>query len=246
MTARAPRRRRFDFSRRRPGVPPARILWYDVGEKFCRLALKLCYRFRITGEHLVPREGPCIFVSNHQSYLDPVINGCAVVDRQLTAMARESLFRWGPFAWLMHSYGAIRLREDGGDAAAFRAAISELRAGRCILIYPEGTRTPDGAVHPFQPGVALLVRRAKVPVVPIGLEGAFDVWPRGRRFPRLTGRIEVEVGEPIPFEALPQEPEALLRLLRERVSGLVERRGAAMRRSGWRGRGAPACHTVRA
>lgn len=231
---RSSRRGRFDFARRCPGRPVFKILWFDLGETLCRVMLKLLYRFRITGESLVPCSGACLFVSNHQSFLDPVLNGCAVVDRQLTAMARRSLFRFTPFAWLMRSYGAIELKDDAGDLGAFRAALEELRAGRCVLIYPEGSRSPDGLVQEFHEGVALLVRRAKVTVVPMGIEGAFDVWPRGRRLPRLVGRIEVEVGQPIPAEAMPRDSAELLSLLRERVRDLVRRRGAAMRRSGWR------------
>ena len=242
--AAASSRRRLDFMRRCPGRPTAKVIWFDLCQIFCRTVLKLCYRFRITGEALVPPNGPCIFVSNHQSYLDPVINGCAVVDRQLTAMARERLFGFKPFAWLMRSYGAISLREEGGDLAAFRAAISELRAGRTVLLYPEGTRTRDGRMGEFLPGVALLVRRAGVPVVPMGIEGAFDVWPLRRRFPHFFGRIEVEVGTPIPPDALPRDEAALRALLRERVQELVDRRAAHLRRTGWRprridGTGAP-------
>lgn len=227
-------RGRFDFARRRPGRSPLKILWFDLSAALCRLVFQLCYRFRITGAALVPREGPCIFVSNHQSLLDPVIVGCAVIDRQFTAMARESLFRFKPFAWLMRSYGAISLKEEGGDSTAFKAALAELHAGRSILIYPEGSRTENGALLAFQPGVSLLVRRAKVPVVPIGIEGAFEAWRRGQRFPHLQGRIEVEVGRAIAADQLPRESEDLLRLLHARVSELVARRGDAMLRSGWR------------
>lgn len=228
------RRGRLEFSRRRPGLRPIQILWFDLSEALCRLVLKILYRFRIVGAERVPSQGPCIFVCNHQSLLDPVINGCAVIDRQLTAMAREGLFRFKPFAWLMRSYGAIALKDTGGDSAAFKAALGELRAGRSILIYPEGSRTLDGCVHTFQAGVALLIRRAQVQVVPLGIEGAYEVWPRGRSLPSLTGRIEVEVGEPIAFESLPLDAPTLLPMLRERVLALVERRRVAMLRSGWR------------
>ncbi len=233
------RRRRLDFARRCPGRPPLKVAWFDLCECFCRTTLKLAYRFRIVGESRVPAEGPCLFVSNHQSYLDPVINGCAIVDRQLTAMAKESLFAFKPFAWLMYSYGAIALREEGGDLAAFRAALSELKAGRSVLLYPEGTRTPDGGVHEFQAGVSLLVRRAGVPVVPMGIEGAFDLWPIGRKLPRLSGRIEVEVGEPLAPESLPRRTEELGDFLRARVEELVLRRRASLLRGGWKPRAWP-------
>lgn len=230
----APRRSRFDFARRRPGRTPLEIIWFDLSESFLRLMLKLCYRFRITGESNVPRKGPCIFICNHQSLLDPIVTGCAVIDRQFTAMAREGLFRFKPLAMLMRSYGSIALKEEGGDTGAFKAAVAELQAGRSILIYPEGSRSDDGAMQDFQAGVALLLRRAQATVVPLGLEGAYEVWPRGQRLPHFTGRIEVEIGQPIGPEMLPKETKALLQLLSERVRELVVRRGDAMMRSGWR------------
>jgi len=228
------RRRRLEYRRRCPGRPWLKVLWFDICECFCRVTLKLLYRFRIEGEPRVPLDGPCLFVSNHQSFLDPIVNGCAVVDRQLTAIARQSLFKFPPLAWLMRSFGAIELRDEAGDVGAFRAAIEELRAGRSVLIYPEGSRSQDGMVQEFREGVALLIRRAKVPVIPMGIEGAHDAWPRGRRFPRPFGRIEVEVGEPIPPEALPRDSAEMLDHLRRTIESLVQRRGEAMRRSGWR------------
>ena len=226
----------LEYSRRCPGRPLRQAVWFDICRIACELFMKLVYRFRTYGMERVPASGPCIFVSNHQSFYDPILNGLAVKDRQLTAMARESLFRWKPFALLMHSIGAIRLKEEGGDAAAFKAALAELAAGRCILIYPEGSRSPDGRVDVFQPGLALLVRRARVPVLPMAVEGAHDVWPRGQSLPRLSGRLAAEVGEMLAFESLPRDPEALLQLLRSRVAELQERCGVRMRRAGWRPR----------
>lgn len=204
-----------------PGRPIVQVLWYDLGEFVGRLLLRLLYRFRIEGEDLVPRSGPAIFASNHQSFLDPVINGCAVVDRQLTAIAREGLFRFPPLAWLMRSYGVIPIKEDGNDATAIRAALTELAAGRCVLIYPEGSRSHDGTLLEFQRGIALLIRRAKVPVVPIAIEGACDVWPRSRRVPGLRGRLAVKVGSPIASEELLADgADAALERLRYEIDAL--------------------------
>ena len=78
-----------------------------------------------------------------------------------------------------------------------RVAIAELQAGRCIVIYPEGGRSDDGSIKPFQRGVALIVRRTRVPVVPMAIEGCFHAWPPSRGLPKPGGRISVAVGEPI-------------------------------------------------
>jgi 1-acyl-sn-glycerol-3-phosphate acyltransferase len=212
---------RWEFARRVPGRPALQILWFDVGEILCRATLRLLYGFRVVGRERIPPSGPVLFASNHQSFLDPVLNGIAVRDRQLTAIARIGLFKFRPFAWLMKSYGAISIKEDSGDVEAMKAALSELAAGRCILIYPEGSRSDDGRVSPFKRGIGLLLRRAKVPVVPMAIEGATDVWPPSRSRPSLRGGLAVEVGEPIaPDELLRGGVEAGLDRLRAEIDRL--------------------------
>ncbi|MFO0875635.1 MAG: lysophospholipid acyltransferase family protein [Phycisphaerales bacterium] len=226
----------FEFARRVPGRSGLQILWFDLGRFLCELYVRLFHRLFVLGREHVPREGPAIFVSNHQSFLDPMINGAAVADRQLTPIARESLFRFRPFGWLIRSYGAIPIRDDSGDAGAMRAALSELAAGRCVLIYPEGSRSPDGSIGAFKRGVGLLIRRAKVAVVPMALDGASDVWPPGRRLPRLGGRVAVKVGPPIaPDDLLRDGPDAALDRLRGEIGALRnELRAEMLRRSGGR------------
>jgi 1-acyl-sn-glycerol-3-phosphate acyltransferase len=111
-------------------------------------------------------------------------------------LAKSELFSFGPFGRLIASFGAIPLKERS-DMAAMRAAISELQAGRCIVVYPEGGRCGAGEIEPFQRGVALIVRRTKVPVIPMALDGAFSVWPPSSKLPRPLGRLSVLVGDPI-------------------------------------------------
>jgi 1-acyl-sn-glycerol-3-phosphate acyltransferase len=194
--------KRFEFARRVPGRSVTRILWWDVSRWVFTTALRLVYGLRVRGLEHIPERGPVLFVSNHQSYFDPVINGAIVKDRQYTAIARESLFRFKPFAWLIRSYGALAVAGEASDTAAIKIALGELAAGRCILIYPEGTRSPDGALREFQRGVLLLQRRAKVDVVPIGIDGACDSWPRASKRPLWTGRIAAEAGPVIPAAQL--------------------------------------------
>jgi 1-acyl-sn-glycerol-3-phosphate acyltransferase len=221
---------RLQYARRVPGRPRVQILWWDISQWLSQQALRIFYRFRVDGRERVPRTGPVLFVSNHQSHFDPIINGAQVADRQFTAIAKEGLFSFKPFAWLIRSYGALSVAGDAGDSAAIKVALAELEAGRCILIYPEGTRSGDGRLTEFQKGVLLLQRRAKVDVLPLALEGATDVWPRGTKRPKLRGRIAARVGTPIPaaeFAAL--APDAALERLESEIDRLRLELRAEMR-----------------
>ena len=86
-----------------------------------------------------------------------------------------------------------------------------------MLIFPEGTRTPNGRVQPFKRGVILLVKRSHCPVVPVAIEGPFDIWPKGGKMRLFSARIAVRFGEPIPAEELMRDgPDAALaRMARE-------------------------------
>lgn len=175
----------------------------------------------MVGFEKVPRQGPVIFVSNHQSYYDPILNGLAVNNRQFTAIAGQHLARFKPFAWLMKSYGAVFVSASAGDKGPLRAALSELEAGRCVLIYPEGSRSFDGLITPFQRGMLLLLRKSKATVVPMAIAGAYDVWPRTRTLPKLTGRIALLCGEPRSTEdVLRDGPEAAVQSIRQELDAL--------------------------
>ena len=208
--------KRFEFARRAPGRPAIATLWWDICQSLSALFVKVGFGLRVTGRERIPSNGPLLYLSNHQSFMDPVINGALIHDRPFRPFARETLFR-GPFGWLIHSLGALPVSGGGGDKAVMRAAIAELKAGRCVLIYPEGTRCPDGTVKTFKSGIALLLKRADATIVPIGIDGAFDAWPRNRSRPRWRRPIECEAGAPIAAKDLLAEgvPEALQRLERD-------------------------------
>jgi 1-acyl-sn-glycerol-3-phosphate acyltransferase len=172
--------------------------WYSVCRCVCRLGVLLLFRYRVWGREKVPGRGGALLVSNHQSFFDPVLVA-AGLPRQVHYMARESLFRIPLFGWLIRSLNAFPLRLGGGDVRALREAVARLRRGELVLVFPEGTRTPDGRIWPLRRGVGLVARQAQVPVVPVVIEGAFEVWPRQRLCPR-PGRIGVIFGEPVNWE----------------------------------------------
>ena len=204
------------YQRRMPGRSIFAGLWVDFCTYVCFVAMKTLFGFQMHGRERIPRTGPLIFVCNHQSYLDPVLNGVAVHDRSPRPMAKKELFTFKPFAWLLKSVGTIPLRGSAADKESMRIAIAELEAGRTVLIYPEGSRSYDGAMQPFKAGVGILLKRSSAKVVPIGMDGACDAWPRGKGF-KLFRCIDCEVGEPIKMDELMADgtKPAIARLERE-------------------------------
>jgi len=214
---------------------PRRVLWWRGAQVSCHTALTLLYGLRVWGYRRIPCRGPVLFVSNHQSHLDPAILGVGCHPRRFYALARTGLFQNPAFAWLIRSMNAIPVQRNEADLGAMRACIEVLQAGHPLLIFPEGTRTPDGTVQPFEPGLRLLIKRTKPPIVPVAIEGAHDVWPRNRTLPRLSGQIGVLFGQPMPAEeVLAQRATGPLVYLRQTISGmrqLVARRLAHQRRA---------------
>lgn len=208
--------------RRTPGRHPFAVyLTWDAGWCVCWLFFRVFYRFRRFGMENVPREGPVIFVSNHQSHFDPPLVGLVTGDRPFAAMARSTLANSKVLALLMRMLGAIPLKQGEGDSAAFKVAFAELAAGRCVMLFPEGSRTRNGAIGPFKRGVSLLIKRSGATVLPIAVEGAHDVWTIGRNLPRLRGWIEVKAGQPISAEELLRDgPDAALAILRRQIEAL--------------------------
>jgi 1-acyl-sn-glycerol-3-phosphate acyltransferase len=214
----------LDAARRAPGRGNLSVAWFTACASTLLAGFRAAYRLGITGRERLPRAGGILVVSNHQSYLDPPVCGSVILDRPYTIIARESLFRFAPFGALIRSFGAVPIERGSGDMAALRTALKHLGAGRAVFMFPEGTRNEDGRTKAFKPGIALLARKANVPIVPMAIEGAGDLWPKGRSLPRLRGWLEVEVGEPIPPETIrawaEEGSDVLLDRLRRRIEEL--------------------------
>lgn len=191
---------------------------YRTARIISHVLLTILYGLRRHGIEHVPERGPLLLVSNHESFLDPPIIGVSIPHRVMHSMARAGLFEWPILGFLIRRMHTISIEEQGGDIAAMKKAIGALKEGEVVLIFPEGSRTPDGRMHEFKRGVSVLLRRSRCPVAPVGVVGAFEAWPRFRRLPRLFGpRIAVRIGEPTPHDELLRDgpDEALRRLERE-------------------------------
>lgn len=168
---------------------------------------KLYHRLRVEGFENIPKEGGAVLASNHQSHLD-ILTIAASNRRHVAFVARDTLAHWKWLAFTMRGCGAILIQRNSSDRKALRAMAQHLERGDLVVIFPEGTRTQDGALGEFKGGALLAARMAKVPIVPVGTRGAIEAWPRSRPIP-FPKKIGVRFGPPID-SALPDAPARLL------------------------------------
>ena len=206
---------------------------YAITVLAVRLGMRLCSRLEVLHADRVPREGPVILVANHLTNADPVLV-CACAPRTLRVMAKRELFELPLVGWTLWAFGAFPVRRWSADLGALRAGRNHLRAGRAVLVFPEGTRSESRALQPALPGSAVLALLGGAPVVPVAITGmeAF-AGPRGALRAMLGRRrpVRVEFGEPFPLPPGPptsaRAGEATDRIMRRVATLLPERyRGA--------------------
>lgn len=188
-------------------------LWYEAAYCFSFAVMTLGFSLRIEGRRNIPRQGPVLLIANHQSFLDPILIGLAS-PRQLVFLARKTLFKHPLAARFISSLNAVPVDQEGIAKEGLKTVLAQLQAGNAVVVYPEGERTMDGAIHPLKPGIQLLIKKAKPLIVPIGIAGAFEAMPRWRLYPTLSplflppgnSTIAVSVGKPIRAERYDDMP----------------------------------------
>src|SRR5947199_485554 len=169
--------------------------YYWLGYHLSRLLAQLFFGFRIVHRERVIQTGPVILAVNHQSFFDPPLAGNAC-DRAIFFLAKKSLMNVPVLGWLLPKLNVIPVNLEGGDRSALKALIRILTAGECALVFPEGTRTPDGNLQPAQPGRGLVIAKTRAPVVPIRIFGAYCAWAMpGKSW--FLRRITIEVDDAV-------------------------------------------------
>lgn len=155
---------------------------------------------RVSGRsHLDGLGGPFLICPNHSSHLDVSTLRLALGRRhrrRLAAAAAEDYFFTGhrSRAFLAAWLGGFAFRRRGANPGSVAEITRLLNAGWSVLLFPEGTRSRDGAIAPFKPGIGLIATGTGRPVVPVRIDGLRDVLAPGRRLPH-RGRVEVRFGE---------------------------------------------------
>src|SRR5262249_14976904 len=133
----------------------AKRAWYQFLHVACRVLGVAVYHIRCRGRGLVPKTGGVLVLSSHQSHFDPGLIGLAC-DRRLNYLARDTLFRFAPFRWLIKSLDAIPIDREGLGLGGLKETLKRLKREEMVLIFPEGTRTRDGEISPLKPGFCAL------------------------------------------------------------------------------------------
>ena len=164
-----------------------------------------CLEIEISGRERIPRHRQLLIASNHASHLDYGVLRVALREHVagMSALAAADYFfdrRWKR-RLLLPLTDLIPVMRQGSFALALKGAESAIAKGRSILIFPEGTRSLDGELLPFRPGIGYLQRRSQLPVLPIYLDGTFDILPKGKTLPDGR-RVSVRIGELIEDDEL--------------------------------------------
>jgi len=214
------------------GIPCLLVSFFDPhGEAnywfirmWARLLLWTCgVRIEATGIENLPAKGPFIFMSTHNSHFDiPVL--VKAVPRQFRIVAKKVLFKIPVFGWILSAAGYVSV--DRGDKeqafASLDRAAEGVRSGMPLLIFPEGTRSPDGSLGPFKKGGFVLATRAKAPLIPVVVTGTYNVLPKTTWHIR-PGRVKVRFLMPIDTSSYSYESkEALMERVREAMSQALD------------------------
>jgi len=168
---------------------------HRVGRIWARIALRAAgVKVRVGGRGHIPRGEPVVFACNHASQFDiPVVYAALPV--QFRFLVKKELFRIPLFGLAMRRTGYIPVDRAGGKAAlrSLEEAAARIREGTSVVIFPEGTRSPDGRLRPFKAGGILLAVKAGCRVVPVAVSGSHRILPKGTLKVR-SGEVRVGIG----------------------------------------------------
>lgn len=177
----------------------------------------------IEGRDQVPGAGGVILAPNHRSNLDIVLTQ-AISPRPVAFLGKQELAQQRGLGPLLLQLGLVPVDRGTGDLNALGAIAQVLIDGNVVGVFPEGTRSPDGRLHRFRSGVARLAAQAQVPVVPMGMMGTAELWPRGQTAPRRRpagGEIAVRFGAPLePPGQTPKQRREFTSALEDAVAAL--------------------------
>ena len=155
------------------------------------------FRGDVIGTENFPREGPFLIASNHASHLDPPLVG-SQIGKQMRFFARKSLWNNQLIGWWLDQVETIPVERDTGDVGAIKRVLQALKDDRAVVLFPEGTRSPDGKLQKPKAGVGMMACKSGVPVVPCRVYDSFDAFGKGRRIPNFGTPVTIVFGEPIP------------------------------------------------
>ena len=204
---------------------------YLIGKIVIPTIYKLWLR-KVNGLENLPKQGAFIIAANHSSYYDALLLHCIVIpkiDKKIHALVNSSYWSNSISAWVLE-WGEcipVYVKEEKNlkkNKNSFQRAINYLKNREIVQIFPEGTRSPNGKLKKAYTGVAKLVIKAKVPVLPMGIIGSNKVLQRGKMLPRFK-RCEVKIGKVMHFNKYKKSNkktlEEITRQIMKEIAGLI-------------------------
>lgn len=199
---------------------PASQLWANAVTRAAGVT-----EFVVEGLERIYDGRPYLLMSNHESHLDPpsIIRAS---DRPVVFLTKEEL-KWIPvFGWSLQQMGHVFIDRKNAERArvSIEKAARQVQEGRCVLVFPEGTRTKNGDLLPFKKGGFVLAVKAGVPIVPMGIAGTREIWPSQSPFVHASGAVALVVGEPIDTSGYTLDTkDELMEIVRVAISDLREK-----------------------
>jgi 1-acyl-sn-glycerol-3-phosphate acyltransferase len=171
---------------------------------FAKKLLNIIFRalfldIKIRGIENVPLDEPLIVVSNHQSNADPPII-VYVMPRDVAFLAKKSLFNIPPLRLLMNHMKFVSVNRQAIDRQAIKKSAERVKEGYAVCIFPEGTRSTDGKIKKFKPGIGYIWYEAGFPkILPMAIKGSIDIMKKGEMIPNASD-IKVNIGKPVEID----------------------------------------------
>lgn len=193
--------------------------WYLLGYSLSKAMAKAFFHYRVTGAENMIEDGPCIIAANHCSYLDPPLVGVAC-RRAIHYLARKSLLDIPILGPILPELNVIPVDQKNAARSALLGAIRVVRGAGAVLIFPEGSRSPDGKLQAAQSGIGMIVAKTGAPVVPVRVSGSYQALPRGRAIPRFVP-VKVTIGAPVIFGGSDNEDPDFYQKASDRIMDAV-------------------------
>lgn len=155
----------------------------------------LFHHHKVFGSQHLPK-GPCILAPNHASFYDPPLMSISCKD-EIHFLARGSLFNQYFFKIIISHLNAYPITGTTQDLSSIKLILQLIKDQKKVVVFPEGIRSFDGHLSPIKSGIGMLAIKCNCQIVPVYIHGTFEVWPRTRKFPRISGETACVFGSPI-------------------------------------------------
>lgn len=190
---------------------------YKILRMLFSVFFRQLFHCTIKGVENIPTEGGLILAANHMSNWDPPL-AAAFAPRPVSYMAKQELFDIPVFGAAIRSLHAFPVKRGAADRAAIKGAMQLIQQGKCLGLFPEGTRSKDGKMHRPEAGIALIAAKTGAPVVPAAIIGTDRMFSKGEFFPRL----QLIYGQPVYFTGDLKDRESLQAFSQQIMDSVAE------------------------